>query len=326
MKALVRQADAFWFQTMPARRLALLRIAIGVFALFHVLDRFAMYVAVGWTQEPLFEPAGVARFLEGPLPGHVFEYIVIATVAANVAFLFGWAHRVSGPLFALLLLITLCYRNSWSTIYHTDNLLVLHIFVLGLAPSADAWSVDAWRARSGKNRPVADWRHGWPVKLMSAATVASYFLAGVAKVAGPLGWGWAAGESLRAQIAVDGLRKSVLGAEPGAFALPFEAVPLFACLGVFTLVVELGAPLAMCGRWPARAWVAGALGMHWGIQMVMGIRFPYPACGVAFLPFFACEQIVDQGARFVRNRLRPVVTSYAGSPLSGRSLPPRESA
>lgn len=292
MQRLANTLHGFWFEALPASRLALLRIAIGGYTLLYLVQGLDMLVAIGRTHESLFDPAGVAAFLNGPLPVDVFAAIVMATIVANVAFVLGWRHGVTGPVFALLLLVTLCYRNSWSTFYHSDNLLVLHTLVLGLAPSADAFSLDARRRGSAAGGVSANWRYGWPVKLICAVTVLAYFLAGVAKVSGPLGWSWAGGESLRAQVAVDALRKEVLGAEGALLSLPFDALPLFMMMGIFTLVFELGAPLALLGRRLSYVWALGAWTMHWGIFFVMGITFEYPLWGLAFLCFLPCERIL----------------------------------
>ena len=110
-------------------------------------------------------------------------------------------HRVVGPEHAGLLLWTLSYRNSWSMIFHSDNNLVLHTAVLGLSPSADSLSVDAVLAHCRLDPQLRDWRYGLPSRLINAVTTATYFVAGVAKLMGPLGWSWATGESLRSQIA-----------------------------------------------------------------------------------------------------------------------------
>ncbi|NJM08483.1 hypothetical protein HC891_23340 [Candidatus Gracilibacteria bacterium] len=59
---------------------------------------------------------------------------MVATLLANLAFMLGIGHRVSGPVFAGLLLWLLSYRNSWSMIYHNDNVLVLHALILGFSP------------------------------------------------------------------------------------------------------------------------------------------------------------------------------------------------
>ena len=92
---------------------------------------------------PLFEPAGLAALLSAPVPVRLFQVIMAVMLLANVAFILGWRFQFTGPLFAGLLLWVLCYRNSWSMIYHTDNLLVLQAIVLGLTRSADALSLDA---------------------------------------------------------------------------------------------------------------------------------------------------------------------------------------
>ena len=228
----------------------------------------------------------------------------MATLVANVAFILGLRHRYTGPLFAGLLLWVLSYRNSWSMIYHNDNALVLHAAILGLSRSADAFSVDAL-ARSVSSRkeqpeadPTGDWRYGWPIRLMNTATALTYFLAGVAKVKGPLGWGWAGGETLRSQIGMDGLRKELLGegAAPLAFVL-YDKVGLFRMLAAGSLVLELGAPLALFDKKLSQLWAINTFLMHWGIYFTMKITFRYQLAGLIFSPFFDLDRLVK---RFVR--------------------------
>lgn len=170
-----------------------------------------MLMKISRTDPALFRPVGVASMLEKPIPMWLFRGILAATLVANVAFVLGVWHRHTGPVFAGFLLWVMCYRNSWSMIYHNDNLLVLHALILGLTPSADAVSVDGIlrdsqagfvsRLRGAASGPESDpragWRYGWPIRLMNTVTVLTYFLAGVAKVKGPLGWQWASGETLR---------------------------------------------------------------------------------------------------------------------------------
>lgn len=103
------------------------------------------------------------------------------------------------------------------------------------------------------------WQYGWALRLVSAITVSTYVLAGLAKVLGPHGRAWAAGESLRAQIAMDALRKELLGEPmPAWSAALYDNVALFTVMGVGTLAVELGAPLALLGRRLSVAWVIAA--------------------------------------------------------------------
>lgn len=247
----------------------------------------------------LFRPVGVVSPLKRPISPAAFRLTLDATQASGVAFLFGWRHAYSGPVFAGLLTWLLTYRNSWSMLYHNDNALVLHVLVLGVAPSADALSLDA--RRRGGRVPAADGRYGWPLKAMNGVTALTYFLAAVAKVKGPLGWGWASGEALRRQIAVDGVRKELLGdgAAPLAYRL-YGQVGLFRMLAAGSLAVEGLAPLALADRRVGRAWAVGALGMHWGIYLLMRIKFRYQQSGLVFAPFFAVERAPAALAQLIR--------------------------
>jgi hypothetical protein len=190
--------------------------------------------------------------LKRPVSPVALRAALDATEAANVAFILGWRHRVTGPTFAALLLAVLTYRNSWSMIYHNDNVLVLHVVVLGASPAADALSLDSRRVP----RPPAGGRYGWPIQLMNCVCASTYFLAAVAKLKGPLGRRWASGEALRAQVAVDGLRKELLGAgaSPMSYRL-YDQTRLFGLLAAGSLVLEAIAPPrspidapARCGR------------------------------------------------------------------------------
>jgi len=329
LKRLYRLVDDFWFAPAPAARLALLRILIGAFAFYLVMDHYSMWVRIGSTSASLFEPVGVVAILDQPLPPGVFQALVIACLVANVLFILGWRHRWTGPVFAALLLWVLCYRNSWSMIYHSANLVVLHVLILGLAPAADALALDARRAGSGRSREPrgaagvgparlagpTDWRYGWPIRLICTVTVITYVLTGVAKVAGPLGWSWATGEALRSQIAADAIRKEVLGDSGSSlFYLLYDQVWLFAILGPVSLAVELGAPLVMLNKRLRWAWVLSAFLMHWGIFFIMGITFRYHLSGVVFASFFNVERVLTWFSPSAAREATSRVPSRLGSP------------
>jgi hypothetical protein len=288
---LSRRVDAAWFPEAPARRLALLRILVGGWALWHFGRRRKMLNRVARTDHALFAPVGVVRLLDRPLDPAAFRVLLAGTQAANVAFVLGWRHRATGPLFAGSLLSLCSYRNSWSMIYHSDNIVVLHVLVLGLAPAADALALDA-RGRPGPN---AAWRYGWPIQLLKTLTALTYFVAGVAKLKGPLGRRWATGEALRSQVLVDGLRKELMGdgAAPLAFTL-YRQLALFRMLAVGSLLMELGAPLALLDRRLARLWAVNVFLMHWGIYLIMRIKFRYQLSGLVFAPFFDVERIAGR--------------------------------
>ncbi len=298
MSPLLRVLNRFWFQKAPPERPALLRLILGAYVFYYLGARYRMLLKVAASDPKLFKPVGIVSVLKKPLPVPVFRRMLVATFLANVAFMLGIRHRYTGPVFAGLLLWVLSYRNSWSMIYHNDNALVLHALILGLTPSADALSLDAL----DRAEPPAEagWRYGWPVKLMSTVTALTYFLAGVAKVAGPLGWRWGDGEALRAQVMVDGLRKELLGDEPAPLAYALhDRLALFKAMGYGSLLLEVGASAALFDGRLSRLWAFNAFAMHWGIYFIMKIKFRYQLSGLIFASFFDLDRALARLERWV---------------------------
>lgn len=287
-----RLAD-WWFSPVPAERLAALRILIGGYALVYLVARLPEFASVARYGRHQFRPVGIVRLLEAPLSPTVALVLGIVTSVLLAAFVAGYRFRITGPLAALGLLWTLTYRNAWGMVFHTENLLVLHVIALALSPAADAWAVDRPRAPAAAG-------YGWPLKLMAALTVATYVLAGVAKLR-IAGMAWVDGELLRDHIAVDNLRKALLGdgVAPLAHLVLDHPSPLVV-FSVMTLVLELGAPVALLGRRVGYVWSFAAWGFHVGVVLLMNIWFPYPLLGLAFLPLVPAERIVERVIRVAR--------------------------
>lgn len=293
-----RIAD-WWFASAPAERLAALRLLIGGYALLYIAMRLPEFVAVARYGRAQFQPVGVVRVLDAPLPPSAALVIGIITCVLLAGFVAGFKYRVTAPLAAAALLWTITYRNCWGQVFHTENLLVLHVIALALAPAADAWAIDKPRAPAASG-------YGWPIKLMAALTAATYVLAGVAKLR-IAGVDWLDGELLRNQIAVDNLRKALLGDPVAPLAHPFLDHPgPLVVFSVMTLVIELGAPLALAHRRIAYAWALTAWGFHVGVILMMNIWFPYPLLGLAFLPLVPADRIIKvviRAAQGIRSRL-----------------------
>lgn len=251
-------------------RLAALRILIGGYALVYLVARMAEIYKVSTYGASHFVPVGVVRILHAPLPPWLVVVIAIATCVALAGMVAGRAYAIVAPIAALGLLWTLSYRNSWGMVFHTENLLVLHVIALAVCPRDKAW----------------------PVKLMAALTVLTYLMAGIAKLR-IVGFAWADGELLRNQIAVDNLRKALLGDGVAPLAQLFLDHPaplyLFSCL---SLALELGAPLALLHRRLGYVWSITAWGFHLGVVLLMNIWFPYPLFGFAYLPLLPAEKII----------------------------------
>jgi predicted DCC family thiol-disulfide oxidoreductase YuxK len=285
----------FWFEPAPATRLALLRICVGAFILWYLWPERGNFIRVAQFDPRLFAPMGIV--FHGPIPVELFTWLFDATLLLAIVFTFGLWHRVTGPLFAGLFLWLMCYRHSWSMIYHSDNMVVLHVIVLSVSRAADALSLDAL-IRSRRNPGVSradrvSWEYNWPVKLMCALVVSAYFVTAVAKLSGPMGVEWMTGGNLRSQMAVDAIRKELLGEAPNrvSHAL-YGMLPLFSVLSVGSLCLELLAPLALLNRRVGWFWAANTFMMHWGIFFVMHITFHYHLTGMIFLAFFPVERVL----------------------------------
>lgn len=279
--------DRWWLAAMPPERLATLRVIVGGFAWIYLVVRGAHLT--GYAQFPArnFAPIGVTSWLAAPLSPASVYLVYAGTLLAGLAFVAGAYFRFSGPLFAAGFLWVTTYRNAWGMVFHTDNLVALHLLTLALSPAALAWSYDA----RGRPPPAAAGRFGWPVRSLCCITIASYVLAGIAKLRNA-GWSWAEGEILREHVAYDALRKIELGSfhsPVGAWLVEYEWP--FQLLGALTFVLELGAPLALLHRRLRTLWVLGVWGFHLGVIALMAITFAYPVTGAAFASFFAVERL-----------------------------------
>ena len=284
-----RAIDAWWRADAPATRLAALRLLVGGFATVYLAARVVHLVSFIDFPARNFQPIGVVALLSAPLPPALVVGLTLLSVPLALAFTLGWRFVVTGPAFAAVLLWVLTYRNSWGMIFHTENLLVLHVLVLGVTRSADAWSLDA--RRDPHAAAAAAHAHGWPVRLLAVLTLVTYVLAGVAKLR-LSGLSWVGSDLLRNYVAYDNLRKLELGDaySPLGAALVRQAW-LFPPLAAASLALELLAPVALLGPRLARVWSIGAWGFHVGVLAVMAIFFPYPLFGFAFAPLFAAERL-----------------------------------
>ena len=283
--------EGIFCPSVPAARLAAVRVLVGGFALVYLVARFPHLWRLSRFTAGQFRPTGVVHLLSSPLAPWQWHALLIVTTLSALAFALGFRHRVLAPFFALGFLFTLSYRNSWGMIFHTENLMVLHVGILALAPASHGFSLDA---RASKKDYADSWYYGWPLVLMGIVTTAAYFLAGYAKLRHG-GFSWASGEVLRNYVAMDNLRKLLLGDIYSPLAAPtmrFDV--LFTVLASASLALELLAPLSLFSRRFARLWVPGMVGFHLGIVLLMAIVFPSPLTGIAFVSFYRAELLLQR--------------------------------
>jgi hypothetical protein len=288
----------------PPERLAAFRIALGVFVLGYLLIRLPIFLELGGRSRVRFDPVGVFDLVGSPLGGSVNAIALGLTIVIGVCFATGWRFRSTGPLFALGLLLLTSHRSSWGQMLHFENLMVLHVIIVAFAPSADAWSLDVRRRRvegSAAAGATAD-RFGFPLRLASIVVVTTYVIAGIAKLRYG-GIEWMTGDTLRNHIAYSATRLEVLGGSASPLASwAVGTAWLLPPLASASVLIELGAPLALLGGKWRNGWVASAWTMHAGIFAFMLVGFPSPLFLIAFAPMFPLERVPD-AARSVRERL-----------------------
>jgi len=306
---MLARIDAFVRPIAPARRLAAVRLLVGTFATIYLLARAPAWVAPVATGAP-FRPVGPVHLLTAPAPAWVAWAVLAVAIPSALAFLVGFRFRIVAPIFAASLLWLTSYRNSFGMIFHTENLVVVHVTLLALTDSAAAYSLDARRANARGEAPPDDaQRFGYALFLLAAITTLTYVLAGIAKLR-VSGIHWVTGDVLRNHIAHDNARKALLGDSHSVLGAWLVRHPwLFPPFAVGSMVLELGAPFALLGKRIGRLWSFGAWAFHLGVLALMWILFPYPLSFIAFAPFFRAERFIDwvraRVARFSRSRREP---------------------
>jgi hypothetical protein len=284
-----RARHAWFDRTAPPERLAAYRIVLGVFVTAYLIGRTEAFLELGTRDANRFDPVGVFRLIGQPISGATNSVIVAAVIAGGVAFTVGWRFRLTGPLFAVGVMLLTTHRSSWGQMLHFENLMTLQLIVLAPFRAADAWSLDRRRTTSTAPRG-ASVDYQFPLTVASVVVVTTYVIAGIAKLRNG-GLDWVVGDTLRNHIAYSYSRLDLFGANGSVFArlaLDYERVLPF--LAGTSVLVELLAPVALLGGLWRNVWVAAAWFMHVGILALMLVGFPSPLFLVAFAPMFRLER------------------------------------
>jgi hypothetical protein len=256
-----------------AARMRIVRVLVGAYAAVWLAVRLPYHLDLTGFAAARWSPVGVLAPFDRPPPAGLAGGVALVAIPLAVGLAAGWRPRVVAPLCAVAILLVTTYASSWGQLFHTENLLVLHVAILAAAALA--------------RRPDP----ALVLRLLAVVTATTYVVTGVAKLR-VTGWDWVTGDVLRDQVAYDNLRKALLGApySPiGARAVGHGW--LFPPLAAVTLLVELGAPVVLLGRRLATGWSAAAWVFHVGVLGLMAIAFPYHLSGVAFAAALPVERL-----------------------------------
>lgn len=277
-----------WLAPLGATRLAGLRLLICGFGTLVIVVRTPYWLDLARLPDARWHPVGLFAGWDGAPPWWFIAVLAALALASGVAATVGWRYRWSGPCFAAALLVLTTFGNSWSQIFHTENLVVLHVGIIAFSPGADAWSID--HRRRGGDPPGALPTYGWPIRLMGGVTAMTYLVAGIAKLRVG-GLDWLSGDALANHVAFDNLTKIRLGGAHSPIGGWLAARAwVFAPLAWASFLVELSAPVAVAFRRTRAWWVAAAWLFHLGVLALMALVFPYQLLGIAFAPYFAIDE------------------------------------
>jgi hypothetical protein len=296
----IRRIESWLYRPGDARRLAAVRI--GLSSVLAVRLSGGVYRSLAGQPAALYHPLSFMHaFSRMPSLPLVLAAQAIGVAAAVLAAA-GWRTRQALPIAWLAGLFLDGMATSVGKVVHNDVLLLLAVVPLLAARTSEVWSLDARRAGRRASDVPASVEFGWPVRTAMVVVAGAYFFTGLAKLefSGPA---WALGSNLRWVLyaASDGR------AHPNGLALFVADRPLLAhATAVMTLVIELGFPLVLFR--PRSAWffVPGAVALHSGIWMTMGLD--YSAWIATVLVVFVNW---------------PVLALRAIRPLPARAAPPR---
>lgn len=314
----------YWFAPAPCFDLAMTRIVVVAYQLWHITRPGYRGQLVGRTALPdaLYDPLPVLHLLLWPAgwayrpDAVVLDVVLLATVAAGALALIGLLTNGALIAFALGCVFLQSFLWSFGDFHHPETVPVIALGLLALSPAGAVLSVDDFRRRlrgvtSGAGTLDFDLKHvespyaGWALKLIGWFLVLVYASAAYSKLS-TAGLEWFDGYTLRWYIARDGLRWNV---PAGVWLSGHHATVVL--LSWMTLVVEAGFVLVML--FPVTRWLflpMGA-GFHLGIYYFIRARFfGWVAAYSALVPW---RDGLERAASRLGRPSQPVVVLFDGA-------------
>jgi hypothetical protein len=246
----------------------------GSLALFTFLND-GLSFTLGSASPFLYEPRGLSALLGIPYLGPAAMRALMAGVyLAWLCAAVGLFTRAAKVATAIGVFLAVGFEQAYVVgSNHTHYLLLYSLVCLSFTTSDGGWSVDEWlrkrsgsRGRSGK-RPDGLGATGLPLQILLILTVSTYFAAGMSKLVDG-GLGWADGTSLQYYIGtqIDGTSFGFVSTLRSWVAGELWLTRL---ISIGTLVLELGAPLALVSRPLRHLFIPAWIAMHMGILVLM---------------------------------------------------------
>lgn len=286
-----------------AERLATIRI--GLCAVLALRLCRSVYVQLAEQPPVLFRPISFMRALDGMPPKPVVLTVQIVAIIAAIGAAAGYRTRASLPLAWVGGVFLNGMTTSIGKVVHNDVLLLLAMVPLLVAPVADAWSLDANRARVARSPGGPSERYGWAIDVAMIVVAGAYFFTGWQKIT-TSGASWFTGSNLRWVL----YASSDSQVSPNVWALMLAGIPwLVHVVALVTLVIETGFPLVLLRPRLAWVFVPAAVALHGGIHLAMHLDYSAQIATVLVV-FVDWPAVIDRAAGMrMRRRRTDTVTA-----------------
>ena len=299
MSALAAAWQRFWFRPVPVRRVAIYRIAVGLYAFFDIVIVSGFISHYSRTSTQFYKPLRVLGLFGSVLPlspqATTALHIVLAVALAMVVL--GVFTRIALIVAAPLYLWWFATFYSFGAVQHGRIIVIMSLFVLIIAPAGRALSIDAIRmrarrVRAGTGVPAVieevDPLAGWALRVVMIMIVAAYTLAAYAKLH-TSGLGWATSGALE-RVIIE--KNTSLGIWVSHYPTVVRAMQfLTLCMEATTAVVLF--------RGRIRDFYFLSLGaFHLGTILLLNINFL--GLMIGYLAFYDLEIGADRVGAYVR--------------------------
>ena len=274
----LRSVERFVFAREDGRRLAALRI--GLFGLLAVRLATNDYGFVAGQPKALFDPISLFEALPRMPSSELTSVIQVMAVLSALLAAAGLWPRATFPIaFASALFLNLML-NATGKVIHNDVLLTLCLLPLVVTPRAAsrAWTlpVPGGAASTTPSTSLVREAYGWPIRTAMVVVALAYLFVGLQKLRYS-GLDWIATDNLRWVL----YASSDTQADPNELALfVADRAWLGHLLAAATMAVEVG--FILCLPFTKLRWlfVPGAVSLHLGIMLAMGLDYSAQALTV----------------------------------------------
>lgn len=304
--------DGF-FAPQPAHNLAIARILLFGFVAqqSYPYERWYKFTEEFWAPVSFFAAWHVPL-----LSQNVVSVLVPLLRLTAVAAALGVAFRWTAPAATLLFWYLKGMQQNFGKVDHADCALALGLLVLACSRAADlgALPLSKWFGSSQSTPDVAGssaqkdapaiaglWspEYRWPLQLVLLVIVTQYFAAGWNKH-DRSGWSWALSDNMMRQMLAHEFSRNP-PTDLGVFLSGYPA--LCKAIGLWSLLVELLAPIGLLHRRLGYFMVANLMALQLGIYLTMGVYFG------GMIPVFLSQLPWQEAWQWVQERLKAVPRS-----------------